>query len=61
MESFKDRTIRTYSCLNHVVHEECFNDWNKTQKLDDDFLCIFRCKKADVARTQIPNATQKGL
>ena len=46
LDEFKARKCKTFPCLNHYVHIDCLDVWEKSQreKGDKEFLCIFRCK-----------------
>lgn len=50
LDEFKARKCKTFPCLNHYVHIDCLDVWEKSQreKGDKEFLCIFRCKQKDV-------------
>ena len=62
LEEYKVREIRTFPCLNHVVHVDCFKIWESSQqkKNETNDLCIFRCQKKDIATTQKKEAITKG-
>jgi hypothetical protein len=32
LEEFKVRKHKTFPCLNHVVHDDCFDIWDSSQK-----------------------------
>jgi len=42
LEPFSEKPIMAFPCLNHVIHKDCYELWNKSNK-DKKFLCIYRC------------------
>ena len=60
LEEFKVRKVKTFPCLNHVIHEDCFKIWEESLKKKEkiEFLCIYRCTKKDIAKSQKPTPSK---